>query len=208
MRSALPSEVPGAVSLPAESTSSGSRSKLFVPPVRSVLRPDCGGIGEPDSLHPMHVAGTHAGDRYRDFDSQVAQRGENDRPGVQRRIRIADIGPVRRDSIVVSVGSEPLATVNGVPDWKVVMPAIDQPPRAYFHQPERGPGIAHNRRWSAGARGQSRSVRDRASALPAIQGRKSDSPPGLLEAADDRRLAGAIDVTLTTYRTPTVGIHG
>ena len=39
--------------------------------------------------------------------------------------------------------SEPFATEKGVPDWSVVMPAIDQPPKGYFHQPVRGPGTAH-----------------------------------------------------------------
>ena len=37
----------------------------------------------------------------------------------------------------------PFATVYGVPDWNVVIPATDHPPNGYFHQPARGPGIAH-----------------------------------------------------------------
>ena len=39
--------------------------------------------------------------------------------------------------------SEPFAIEYGVPDWNVVMPAIDHPPKGYLHQPDRGPGTAH-----------------------------------------------------------------
>src|SRR5580704_6235732 len=38
---------------------------------------------------------------------------------------------------------EPFATVNGVPDWNVVIPAIDHPLNVYFQKPDRGPGIVH-----------------------------------------------------------------
>src|SRR5262249_3816783 len=39
--------------------------------------------------------------------------------------------------------SKPFWTVNGVPDWKVVMPAIDQPPATCFQKGREGPGISH-----------------------------------------------------------------
>src|SRR5215470_20234445 len=37
--------------------------------------------------------------------------------------------------------SKPFWTVYGVPDWKVVMPAIDQPPATRFQKGCEGPGI-------------------------------------------------------------------
>ena len=38
---------------------------------------------------------------------------------------------------------EPFATVNGVPDWKVVIPAIAHPLNADFQKPDRRPGTNH-----------------------------------------------------------------
>src|SRR5262252_1177006 len=47
--------------------------------------------------------------------------------------------------------SKPFWTVYGVPDWKVVMPAIDQPPAIRFQKSCEGPGIAQRyeraKRW-------------------------------------------------------------
>src|SRR5450759_5190961 len=59
----------------------------------------------------------------------------NGAPGLPMSGRSAGIPSLLR--------SEPLATVNGVPDWNVATPAIDHPPKPYFHQPDRGPGSAH-----------------------------------------------------------------
>src|ERR1700680_1226559 len=49
----------------------------------------------------------------------------------------------RSAAIASLLRSEPFATVNGVPDWKVEMPATDHPPKGDFHQRDRGPGTAH-----------------------------------------------------------------
>src|SRR3989442_13723564 len=39
--------------------------------------------------------------------------------------------------------SRPLAGLNGAPDWNVVMPATDQPPKRCFQGPLFGSGISH-----------------------------------------------------------------
>src|SRR5579872_5268514 len=61
--------------------------------------------------------------------------------------------------------SEPFPTENGVPDWKVVMPAICHPPKGYFDQPDRGPGTDH--RYETVRRcGRSKSLKPRSSFNP------------------------------------------
>src|SRR5262249_41658143 len=60
---------------------------------------------------------------------------------------------------------EPFATVNGVPDWNVIMPAIDQLANAYFNQPDLGPGATH-RNARVNRCGRSKSLTPRSSFRP------------------------------------------
>src|SRR5216684_5955644 len=67
---------------------------------------DRGGIGEPGPFHPMHVTRTHTGAGVGILITTRTLQ-ENDCTGVQRRTGTADIGPVPKDSIVVSIRAVP-----------------------------------------------------------------------------------------------------
>ena len=72
----------------------------------------------------------------------MAQRGKM----TARLLRGAAGLPISGRSLAIAslLRSEPFWSVNGAPVWNEVMPATDQPPKAYFHTPVRGPGTAHD----------------------------------------------------------------
>src|SRR5262249_45537176 len=106
------------------------RSKLLIPPVRTVLRPTVAALCTPLPWVQWTLAGVTqrfvSGLRY-----PVVQSCEKTARLLRGAFGLLMSG---------GVAALPLKTVNGAPDWKEVMPAMDHALSAYFQKWVAGPG--------------------------------------------------------------------